>query len=189
MKRLLIIISALLVILMVALSAVADETMDELEQAYRSQREGKFDAAIDSYSRLLKGRALTTGQRAVVYLLRGESYKDKGECDRAIRDFDRAMKLKFDYAQAYFFRGVCLEKVGRLDEAVKDLAKAVELNPDRELYAAQLARVRTVLEKQELDKPKTDDKPSEPKPKETKVDTPETVGHETQPAVPKPASP
>ena len=168
MKRLLIIQSLILAVLLVALSAVADETMDDLEQAYRAQRDGDFDAAIDSYSRLLKGRTLTTGQRAVVYLLRGESYKDKGECDRAIRDFDRAMKLKFDYAQAHFFKGICLEKEGRLDEAVQDLAKAVELNPERELYVAQLARVRTALEKQELAKPITGDEKTEQKTEDKK---------------------
>ena len=172
MQRVLIVIGVALSVFL-APGVVPADTIDDLERAYHAQRQGDYDTAIDYYSRLLKGRTLRTSQRAVVYLLRGESYKDKGEFGRAIRDFERALKLKPNYPQAYFFRGVCHEAEGRLDEAIKDVAKALELNPDRELYEAKLARLRAAKEKQPPTKLNTDaksngmdkkPKPPEPKP-------------------------
>jgi tetratricopeptide (TPR) repeat protein len=175
MKRLLLIIFIFLAVLPAARYAHGD-TMDHLEQAYHAQREGDYESAIDHYSRLLKERTLRTSHRAVVYLLRGECYKDLGKCGRAIRDFDRALKLKLDYPQAYYFRGVCHEAEGRLDEAIKDVAKAVDLKPDRELYQAKLARLRAAKEQ----KPPT----KLEKGNESKDKKPET--EEAHPPAPKP---
>ena len=52
--------------------------------------------------------------------------------EAAIEDFDRAIKLKPDFAHAYRQRGLAKQALGRQKEADTDLAKAKKLDPDIE---------------------------------------------------------
>ena len=54
----------------------------------------------------------------------------KDELDRyeaAITDYDKAIRLKSDYAEAYFNRGNSKGKLGRIDEARQDFEKTRDL--------------------------------------------------------------
>jgi tetratricopeptide (TPR) repeat protein len=53
-------------------------------------------------------------------------YYEKG----AIGDFDKAIKLKPDYAEAYKNRGVAQLQLGQLPQAAADLNQAIQLKPD-----------------------------------------------------------
>ncbi len=54
----------------------------------------------------------------------------KGESDRALADFDRAIALEPDNANYYDNRGNVWRDRGRFDRAVEDYDKAIELAPD-----------------------------------------------------------
>ena len=54
----------------------------------------------------------------------------KGDFDRAIADFNRAIELKPDYAEAYNNRGNAYSDKGDFDHAIADFSKAIELKPD-----------------------------------------------------------
>ena len=54
----------------------------------------------------------------------------KGDFDRAIEDFNKAIDLKPDYAKAYYNRGIAYGDKGDFDRAIEDFNKAIDLNPD-----------------------------------------------------------
>jgi tetratricopeptide (TPR) repeat protein len=55
---------------------------------------------------------------------------DKNELDRAINDFNSAIKLDPHYALAYGNRGLALLRQGKDAEAEKDFERAVALKPE-----------------------------------------------------------
>jgi tetratricopeptide (TPR) repeat protein len=63
------------------------------------------------------------------YALRGIVYGAKGELDRAIADFTKAIALDPKSTTAYENRGTAQERKGDLDKAMADFAKAIEINP------------------------------------------------------------
>jgi len=56
---------------------------------------------------------------------------DKGQRDRAIQDYDQAIRLNPNYAEAYYNRGTILHALGQQVRAAADFAKARQLNPKR----------------------------------------------------------
>jgi tetratricopeptide (TPR) repeat protein len=61
---------------------------------------------------------------------RGGAYANKGDFDRAIADYTRAIDLKPDYAVAYYNRGFSYRHKGDDDRAIADWSKALALKPD-----------------------------------------------------------
>jgi len=65
-----------------------------------------------------------------IYINLGNIYSGKGNDEKAISDFDQAIALDPDYAEAYRERGITYGNKGDLDQAIADLSKAIELFPD-----------------------------------------------------------
>ncbi len=51
------------------------------------------------------------------------------EHEEAMKDYDKAIELNPQYAEAYNNRGIAKAELGRNEEAMKDYDKAIELNP------------------------------------------------------------
>jgi len=64
---------------------------------------------------------------AQAYNNRGAAYWLKEEYNRAIADYDQAIRLDPKYALAYFVRGLVYQKIGNAAKADADFAKAREL--------------------------------------------------------------
>ena len=64
------------------------------------------------------------------YHSRGVAYFDKGDFDRAIADYDKAIKLEPDFAEAYFSRGIAYSPKGEKEKAIADFKKVIELSDD-----------------------------------------------------------
>jgi tetratricopeptide (TPR) repeat protein len=109
-----------------------------VESGYLAHRRGDYDEAISIYTSVIRRRGLSTKQRAVTYLLRGEAKRDKGDRLEAVYDFTRALHQWPNYPQAVFFRGQVLAMLDRQQEALMDLSRAVELDPTRESYNTSL---------------------------------------------------
>lgn len=60
----------------------------------------------------------------------GLNYSSQGKSNWAIRAYQRAIRLKPDWADAYCNLGNVLSSVGRIDEAIKNFKKAIALNPN-----------------------------------------------------------
>ena len=64
---------------------------------------------------------------ALAYGLRGEAYKDKGDLDRAIADYNEAIRQKPNFAEAFDRRGAAYQAMGDDARASADFAAAARL--------------------------------------------------------------
>jgi tetratricopeptide (TPR) repeat protein len=64
---------------------------------------------------------------AQAYYMRGLGYCNKADTDRAIADFNRAIKLDPKFAKAYMKRGVAYDVKGDIDRATADYTQAIKL--------------------------------------------------------------
>ena len=87
----------------------------------------------------MKRRWLTVRQRskrdrrnAYAYCTRAVTKVAFDAHEDAIKDFDRAIKVKPDFAHAYHQRGLAKQALGQQKEADTDFAKAKEIDPDFE---------------------------------------------------------
>ncbi len=73
----------------------------------------------------------------------GNAYLDRGAYDRAIADYDKAIQLKPDYAEAYSSRGAAYYYKGDYDRAIANYDQAIQLKPDyAEAYSNRGAAYR-----------------------------------------------
>ena len=82
-------------------------------------------------------------------LYRGLSAEDKGELDKAIQNYDKAIELKPDFFGAYNNRGVAYGEKHDFDTAIKDFTTAIELKPD--FFGAYNNRGNAYFEKRDFD--------------------------------------
>ena len=62
---------------------------------------------------------------ARAFLNHGNAYAKQGLYDRAIQDYDKAIKLNHDDALAYLKRGIAYRNKGDYDQAIQDLDQAL----------------------------------------------------------------
>ena len=76
--------------------------------------------------------AVSPGANAedVPFIKSGKAKFIQGHYRGAIADYDRAIALNPDYADAYYYRGLAKSELGDHRGAVADCDKAIELNSD-----------------------------------------------------------
>ncbi|MGD0851364.1 tetratricopeptide repeat protein [Bradyrhizobium sp.] len=78
-------------------------------------------------------RALTSGgirSPAAAFYNRGIAWADKGEFERAIADYNEAIRIDPKYASAYHNRANAWKEIGEYDRGIEDLDEAIRLHPD-----------------------------------------------------------
>jgi tetratricopeptide (TPR) repeat protein len=80
-------------------------------------------------------------QRANAHNNRGIAYGDKREHERAIADFDAALRLDPTHSRARFNRGLMQRALGRDKAAIADFTEAIRLRPDWALAFDQRGRI------------------------------------------------
>jgi len=73
-----------------------------------------------------------TSDRWSTHYDRGITYLNKGELDKAISEFNKAVELNPSIAKVYYNRGIAYGRKGQYDRAISDNNKAIELNPKYE---------------------------------------------------------
>ena len=68
-------------------------------------------------------------KNAKVYYNQGIAWYNKGDYDRAISDFNKAIELNSKHPDAYNNRGIAWYDKGDHGLAISDFSKAIELNP------------------------------------------------------------
>ena len=106
-----------------------------LEEARSCLRKGDFDGAIHRCDEVINSpeNEIPREIRAMAFGIRGSAYKEKGDFDRAISDYDEAIKLgfKLDSKNAIAFnnRGNAYQEKGDFDRAISDFDEAIKLDP------------------------------------------------------------
>jgi tetratricopeptide (TPR) repeat protein len=88
------------------------------------------DSQIPGCTALIQAGQDKTENLSVIYVIRGEAYKDKGDYDRAIQDFNEAIHLNPNYEIAYYDRGNAYIDKNDYDRAIRDFDEAIHLNPN-----------------------------------------------------------
>jgi tetratricopeptide (TPR) repeat protein len=78
----------------------------------------------------------------ILYNIRASCYKANGQMDASINDYEKAVTLKPDYAEAYYNLGVTLREVGQIDAALKSYEKALAIKHE---YPAAHNNLGTIL--------------------------------------------
>ncbi len=85
---------------------------------------------ISACTWLLNSGGLSEKFESLAHANRGGAYRIKGLFNRAIQDYDQAIRLKPDSVFAYISRGVAYNDKGLYDWAIRDYAEALRLSPD-----------------------------------------------------------
>ncbi|MFH1716905.1 MAG: tetratricopeptide repeat protein [Planctomycetota bacterium] len=84
------------------------------------------------------------------YYNQGDAYFKKGETDRAIAAFTKAIEKNPRFVNAYYYRGMAYHRKKDRDQAITDYTKAIEINPQFAVVYAERALIYLI--KKEYDK-------------------------------------
>jgi tetratricopeptide (TPR) repeat protein len=87
------------------------------------------DLVIGACTAVIQSGKLVGVRLSAAFQLRGAAYAGKGQYDRAIQDFDQAIKLNPKEAETFVNRGGSYDKKGQYDRAIQDFDQAIKLNP------------------------------------------------------------
>jgi tetratricopeptide (TPR) repeat protein len=110
---------------------------DELDICFGYQ---KPRAAIAACTRMIRAGEYEHMSR--VYSARGVAYRWSGDYDRAISDFNEAIRLDPEFSIAFGQRGIAYSLKGNRARALADLKTAVELDPDNQTAVDELRKLR-----------------------------------------------
>jgi tetratricopeptide (TPR) repeat protein len=124
-----------------ATSAVAARPGDEPRQPLVTERTfctGRQDTAWDlqvkSCTALIQSDRETTKTRAIAYNNRGIAYFETQDYDRALADYNAAIRLDPEFAAATYNRGNAYRAKGDNDRAIIDYNEALRIRPDSRAY-------------------------------------------------------
>ena len=75
-------------------------------------------------------QSLRRNPNATDYNIRGMIWQDRGDYDRALADFNQAIRLDAQYVSPYENRGVMRLERGDIDRAIADFGRMIQLAPD-----------------------------------------------------------
>jgi len=87
------------------------------------------DLAIQYCTRAIESGRFAGADLARLHYGRGVEWAAKADFDRAIADYDAAIRLSPDFADAYYNRGNAWANKGEPDRAIADYGAAIRLNP------------------------------------------------------------
>ena len=108
---------------------------------------GHPDIRIVACTRNIKSGRFTGRNLAVAFSNRALAYNKKGQWDKAINDYDEAIRLNPEFVTALNNRANAYYKKGHFDQAIADFDEAVRLKPD---FAEALSNRGNVYRKKGL---------------------------------------
>ncbi|MCA2885319.1 serine protease [Microcystis sp. M043S1] len=75
-------------------------------------------------------QAINLAPRAAWYYNRGILYYNQQKYDLALSDYNKAIDINPNYAEAYYNRGILYKNLQKYDLALSDYSKAIDINPN-----------------------------------------------------------
>lgn len=116
-----------LIALPFAAHAARQSGLLQARQGVSALLRGKYEKAIEAYTKALADKNLSDPRRANIYNDRGVAKWRLKDTEAAVDDFNRAIKLFPDYSVVYNNRGNALMDLGRSKEAIADFDRAIAL--------------------------------------------------------------
>lgn len=143
-------IAATLVLAFAMHSAGADAVgIDEVRAGNVAFGAGRYEAAVESFTRGIQAGDLDPEALAIAFNNRGVAYGELGDFDNAIEDYGEALRLKPGDATAiknlriaHIRRGGAAATLGDADEALAEYGRAVELDPQHPLAYLRRGQLR-----------------------------------------------
>jgi tetratricopeptide (TPR) repeat protein len=126
-RRVAIVVGALLLIATQAGPASA-QSPDQLRKW--CFEDASHDQTIQGCGAVLRANRETPQDSANAYFNRGAAYAGKLQYERAIQDFDQAIKLSPTFSRALQLRGLAWANKRQFDRALKDYDEAIRLKSD-----------------------------------------------------------
>ena len=89
----------------------------------------KFITAIVIFISLIAIPYTAFAETAQDWFAQGKQSYSSGNYKRAIIDFDRAIKLSRNYADAYIGRGLAYGRLGDYHQAIEDFDRGIKIDP------------------------------------------------------------
>ena len=86
----------------------------------------QIQEALDNVITLINGYP----NSALLYNIRASCCKAIGQLDDAVKDYEKALALKPDYAEAQYNLGITHRELGQIDAAIKSYKQALAIKPD-----------------------------------------------------------
>jgi lipoprotein NlpI len=112
------------------------------DDARKCLEEKNPDLTIHYCSRAIRSGQLSDLELANSFHGRGIAYGRIGDYDRAIQDFDQALRLNLNHADAFNNRGLAYQFKKDYDRAIQDYDQALRLNPNHADAFTNRARAR-----------------------------------------------
>jgi lipoprotein NlpI len=123
-----------LIFLAIALLALGDtspaQSNDEAQKCDVERERNDFDLSIDYCTKAIQSGALSDQDLAIVFKNRGLAYYYKKDYERAVQDYDHAIRLGLSDADLFYRRGLVYFESNDYSRAIQDFDEALKLNAD-----------------------------------------------------------
>ncbi|MFO0948075.1 MAG: tetratricopeptide repeat protein [Planctomycetota bacterium] len=122
------------------------------ERAHSYYYDAKYDVAVEDYDRAIEqakrreegADRVTTRllrDKAQLYANRGDALQKLGKHDKALADFDEAVKINPENPEYFHLAGKSMQELGRKDEAFAVFSKAIALDSKNPAYYRDRGRL------------------------------------------------
>jgi tetratricopeptide (TPR) repeat protein len=108
------------------------------------------DRNIAGCTRIIDDADEGKAMRGVAYVARGLAWQSKGDLDRALSDFNEAIRINPKDALAYNDRGMLWRERGDSDRAIEDFTAAINLDPLPHTDEAYARRGNAIVAKRDV---------------------------------------
>src|ERR1051326_1637442 len=101
-----------------------------LAQSWAWCHDDNPDRLIRGCSAIIRSGRETPDNLSRAFFNRGRAFADQGQFDRAIQDFNEAIRIDPNYADAFNNRGIAYSGKGDFGHAIENFDRAIQIDPN-----------------------------------------------------------